>query len=105
MIQLKNYQDKALGELTDNTYDLLKLSGSRNKLVLQAPTGAGKTFIMAAFLERLAIELPDRIDLPTQKVAYIWLAPNQLHEQSFWSLKSFFDICRSKLFYNLNPIS
>ena len=37
------YQQRAVNELVDKTIRLLNDGGSRQKLVFEAPTGAGKT--------------------------------------------------------------
>jgi type III restriction enzyme len=95
MIQLKTYQEEAVDALLKDTFALLNLPGAQQKMVFKAPTGAGKTVTMAAFLDRLAAELPDRTDVPKNKVAYIWFAPNQLHLQSYLSLKYYFAELRS----------
>ena len=85
------YQDKAIRQLVENTCELLEHGQpTRQKLVLDAPTGSGKTVVMATYLERLKIELASRSDLSCRRVAYIWLAPNQLHQQSYDRLKSHF---------------
>lgn len=90
MITLKNYQDKAVTALLEDTFASLQLPGARHKMVFKAPTGAGKTVTMAAYLNQLATEIPDRLELPKRKVAFIWFAPNQLHIQSYLSLKDYF---------------
>jgi len=95
MIQLKTYQEEAVNGLLKDTYSALKLPGTRNKMVFKAPTGAGKTVAMAAYLNLLATEMPDKLDLPKRKVAFIWFAPNQLHLQSYFSLKDYFKELRS----------
>lgn len=95
MIQLKTYQEEAVNGLLKDTYSTLKLPGTRNKMVFKAPTGAGKTVAMAAYLNQLATEMPDRLDLPKRKVAFIWFAPNQLHLQSYFSLKDYFKELRT----------
>jgi type III restriction enzyme len=95
MIELKTYQKEAVDGLVKDTYSLLKLPGARHKMVFKAPTGAGKTVSMAAYLNKLCEELPDRMDIPQKQVAFIWIAPNQLHLQSFKSLKSYFSELRS----------
>ena len=59
------------------------------------PTGAGKTVTMAAYLNQLAAEFPDNLDIPKRKVAFIWFAPNQLHLQSYQSLKEYFKELRT----------
>jgi len=95
MITLRKYQEEAVDALLKDTYALLKAPGARQKMVFKAPTGAGKTVTMAAFLNKLSTELPDKLDLPKRKVAFIWFAPNQLHLQSYLSLKAYFAELRS----------
>ena len=84
------YQQKAVKELVDKTIDLLTYSGMRHTLVFKAPTGAGKTVMASEMLLRLKTELRERTDVPSKEVAYIWIAPNKLHEQSYFKMKSFF---------------
>ncbi len=84
------YQQKAVRELVDKTIDLLKLDGTRHTLVFQAPTGAGKTIMASEMLLRLNTELLERPDAPYTEVAYIWVAPNKLHEQSYFKMKNYF---------------
>ncbi|MGB5981998.1 MAG: DEAD/DEAH box helicase family protein [Nonlabens sp.] len=95
MITLKNYQDKAVTALLEDTFASLQLPSARHKMVFKAPTGAGKTVTMAAYLNQLATEIPDRLELTKRKVAFIWFAPNQLHIQSYFSLKSYFEGLRT----------
>lgn len=95
MIQLKNYQEDAVTGLLKDTFSALKLPGTRNRMVFKAPTGAGKTVTMAAYLNQLAAEFPDNLDIPKRKVAFIWFAPNQLHLQSYESLKDYFKELRT----------
>ena len=85
-----NYQQKAVKELVEKTIDLLKLSGKRQQLVFKAPTGAGKTVMASEMLGVLTEELQSRSDLPSQEVAFIWIAPNKLHEQSYFKMKNYF---------------
>ena len=95
MIQLKKYQEEAVKGLLKDTYSALKLPRTRNRMVFKAPTGAGKTVAMAAYLNQLVTELPDKLELPKRKVAFIWFAPNQLHLQSYKSLKEYFKELRT----------
>ncbi len=88
MKQLK-YQVKAIRELVNKTIDLLKLGGRRKQLVFKAPTGAGKTVMASQMLNDLTTELQSRGDSPYQQVAYIWIAPNKLHQQSYFKMKDF----------------
>jgi len=95
MIELKTYQSEAVDGLIKDTFSLLKMPGARQKMVFKAPTGAGKTVTMAAFLNSLCEELPHRLDVPQKRLAFIWIAPNQLHLQSFNALKNYFAELRS----------
>ncbi len=65
------------------------MPGARHKMVFKALTGAGKTVTMAAYLNRLCEELPDMLNIVQKQVAFIWIAPNQLHLQSFNALKNY----------------
>jgi len=89
MKELK-YQQKAVKELVDKTIELLSLSGHRKSLIFKAPTGAGKTVMASQMLNDLTEELQLRGDCPYQQVAYIWIAPNKLHQQSYFKMKDFF---------------
>ena len=99
MLTLKPYQENAVNGLLKETYEILQQHKSRQKLIFKAPTGSGKTVMMAEYLNRLAEELPEKYELPERKVAFVWIAPNQLHEQSFRSIKSYFAELR-----NIRPI-
>ena len=94
MITLKKYQDEAVDTLLQNTYKLLNRAGVRIPLIFKAPTGAGKTIMMAAFLNKLCEELPEKLELEKRKAAFVWIAPNKLYIQSYRSLKNYF----SKMF-------
>lgn len=89
MKQLK-YQEKAVGQLVETTVNLLGLNGNRRQVVLKAPTGAGKTVMASEMLATLTEELQGRSDLPFRQVAFIWIAPNKLHQQSYFKMKNFF---------------
>lgn len=84
------YQQKAVDELVNKTIDLLGLRGSRHTLVFKSPTGSGKTVMASEMLMRLNQELTERPDAPYTEVAYIWIAPNKLHEQSYFKMKNYF---------------
>lgn len=84
------YQQKAVKELVEKTIDLLNHSGNRKKLVFKAPTGSGKTVMTSDMLQTLSQELPSRSDVRHNQVAFIWIAPNKLHEQSYFKMKNFF---------------
>ena len=85
------YQQNAINELVEKAIQLLKLNGHRKQLIFKAPTGAGKTVMVSEMLSRLTTELQSRGDSPYQQVAYIWIAPNKLHQQSYFKIKDFFN--------------
>ena len=89
-MKVLKYQQKAVQELVDKSIDLLSLAGQRHTLVFEAPTGAGKTIMASEMLMRLCTELTERADAPCSEVAFMWIAPNKLHEQSYFKMKNFF---------------
>ena len=95
MIVLKKYQEEAVDGLLHNTYRLLRKPGFRHTMVFKAPTGSGKTVTMAAFLNKLCEELPDKLELEKRNVAFVWIAPNKLHIQSYLALRNYFAELRS----------
>ncbi len=84
------YQQRAVHDLVEKTIELLCLTGHRKQLVFKAPTGAGKTMMASLMLNELTEELQSRGDCPYQRVAYVWIAPNKLHQQSYFKMKEFF---------------
>lgn len=91
-IMMKNikYQQKAVGELVEKTIGLLALTGNRHILVFKSPTGSGKTVMASEMLMLLNEELAVNPSSPYSEVAYIWIAPNKLHEQSYFKMKNYF---------------
>lgn len=89
MYILKDFQETAVKELLRHTYEALGQPRKQVPILLEAPTGSGKTVMMAAYLERLVDELPLQPGLH-DNVAYIWFAPNTLHIQSFKSLQKLY---------------
>lgn len=88
-MQLKDYQEAAIKKLLDKSKDLLGRSGNK-KLVFKAPTGSGKTIMMAEFLKRLVDDREVKTPL-----SFIWTAPRQLHEQSRAKLETYFEDTRA----------
>ena len=84
------YQQRAVNELVDKTIRLHNDGGSRQKIVLEAPTGAGKTVMACQALATLIDEMHSRGGSKYQECAFIWFAPRQLHIQSYRSLKGAF---------------
>ena len=88
-MQLKIYQENAINDLLNKSKRLFNYSGVK-KLVFKAPTGSGKTIMMAEFLKRLV----DDRDVK-QSLSFIWTAPRQLHEQSYKKLENYFEQSRA----------
>ena len=84
------FQQKAVRKLVEMTIDLLGLTGQRKTLIFKAPTGSGKTVMASQMLANLTEELQSRGDSPYQQVAFIWIAPNKLHQQSYFKMKNYF---------------
>lgn len=84
-MRLKNYQEDAILNLLNDSIALLNYSDPK-KLVFKAPTGSGKTIMMAEFLKNLSEDrtLMDRL-------SFIWAAPRQLHIQSKDKLEKYFE--------------
>lgn len=74
-MQLKEYQKIANDKLLETTRVLLGKEGNR-VCVLKAPTGSGKTIIMAQYLQNLAEEKL------MQPLSFIWISAHKLHKQS-----------------------
>jgi len=88
-MQLKIYQENAIEELLEKAKRLLHYAGEK-KLVFKAPTGSGKTIMMAQFLKQLVDDREVRVEL-----AFIWTAPRQLHSQSRKKLEKYFEESRA----------
>ena len=85
------YRNIALQQLKSHVFHLLNEDGNRKKMIFKAPTGSGKTVTMACLLRDLVNELPLKFDIANRDIAYIWIAPNALHLQSYSSLQNFYE--------------
>ena len=77
-----DYQFKAVKNLKEKSNELLDLQGNHT-IVFKAPTGSGKTIMMAEFLKEL---VNNRVD--GKELSFIWTAPRKLHSQSKTSLEN-----------------
>lgn len=83
-MQLKNFQEEAITVLKETFYKLWRGGHRRAPLVFKAPTGAGKTIMVAEFLRRVSGDMQFDADK-----AFIWVSFNEdSYEQS---KKSLFD--------------
>lgn len=78
------YKEVAVGQLLAKSNELLEDS-TNDSLIFKAPTGAGKTIIMAEYLMRFVSERKDR-----KTFSFIWAAPRKLHLQSKEKLEMFY---------------
>jgi len=85
-IDLKPYQEKAVNQLIETTVKLLGYDGPGEVCVFQAPTGSGKTIMMAKYIEGLIKELPK------EDFCFVWMSigKGELHLQSKHSLEKVF---------------
>jgi type III restriction enzyme len=104
MLILKEFQEKAVKNLLEQTFDALSEVQPQTKILLEAPTGSGKTVMMASLIERIVEELPMQPGL-TDNVAFIWFAPNTLHIQSFQSLQKLYADANKLNCIDLNNLS
>lgn len=96
MIELKTYQRNAVNELKGRIVQMLGFDEQRQRLVLKAPTGSGKTVMASTAMDELTRELAaGATDCNYSSVAWVWLAPNKLHQQSYRSMRNFFSETRS----------
>ncbi len=85
IFEFKNYQENAVVKLKREVNELLDTDGSK-VCIFKAPTGSGKTLMMAEFLKRL---IDSRID--SKNFSFIWIAVNKLHDQSRNNLRKYYD--------------
>jgi len=86
-INLKEYQRNAVDDLICRNKKLLERNEKGKICVFQAPTGAGKTVMVAKFIEELIKEIPET------ELCFIWVSPGkgELHIQSKNSLDRIFN--------------
>ncbi|MDK2981170.1 MAG: type restriction enzyme [Chloroflexota bacterium] len=84
MIRLRDYQEQAIRDLLEKSNRLERSTGNKT-LVFKAPTGSGKTIMMAEYLSRL-----NERGLNGKPLAFIWTAPRKLHTQSKEKLENYY---------------
>ena len=58
MIELRDYQKKAVRDLKQRMIEMLNDPDDRQRLIFKAPTGAGKTVMVSTLLDELTRDLP-----------------------------------------------
>lgn len=79
------YQKKYIKELVSISSGYLQDEDPK-LIVFQAPTGAGKTIMLAEALSRIVKDLSGQKEL-----AFVWISVNYLHEQSKEKLEKYFE--------------
>lgn len=87
-MKILKYQQRAVKELVEKIIQLLENPETEQNLVFKAPTGSGKTIMATQVLSDLTEELATRPNCTYQQVAFVWIAPQKLHLQSFEKLKA-----------------
>lgn len=88
---LKNYQKTAVDKLLKISRALLEKEGQR-VCVFKAPTGSGKTIMLADYLKNFSDEIPS-------KYAFLWISGNNLHKQSRDKLEMYLGATRFTFSY------
>ncbi len=93
-MNLKKYQTDAIAKLLVRSIELLN-SGTNRKIIFQAPTGSGKTIMMA----QLLAEMTSDPAFANHSFSFIWAAPRKLHHQSREKLSKYYSknqtlVCR-----------
>ena len=85
-MDLKEYQKDAVERLKGNVEHIAN-SGESEICIFQAPTGSGKTIMVAELLRQLAKE--------TKKFSFIWISVRMLHKQSKEKLENYYETDRT----------
>lgn len=79
------YQQKAIAKIINHSVDFLNDSDPQT-IIFQAPTGSGKTTMMAESMIRIVKELQSK-----EALSFVWISVNNLHRQSSESLELHFE--------------
>ncbi len=79
------YQQKAIAKIVNHSVTYLSDSDPQT-LIFQAPTGSGKTTMMAESMIRIVKELQSK-----ETLSFVWISVNNLHRQSSESLELHFE--------------
>ena len=79
------FQQSKISEISTKVTQSLHQNIDKKVIVLKAPTGSGKTFMLSEAIKTISNTLNDN-----PQVSYIWIAPRKLHDQSKLKLESYF---------------
>ncbi len=83
MIELRDYQERAVANLKRKVQDLLN-NPENGVIVFQSPTGSGKTVMVSEMLKRLVRD-------NHKKYSFVWISVRMLHEQSKEKLEKYYE--------------
>ena len=104
MYTLLDFQEKAVNQLQAHVILAIEEHRKQTPVLLKAPTGAGKTVMAAALIERVVDQAHLHPGLDSN-MAFIWFAPNTLHVQSYDSLNLLYEEQRRLNCINLSELS
>src|SRR3989304_3136378 len=99
MYKTLKYQEEAVDKLVKQANELLERSGTKT-CIFKAPTGSGKTIMMAEFLSRLVENRKDG-----KAFSFIWAAPRKLHNQSKEKLENYYKDTRALQCSNIEDLA
>jgi len=85
MIELRNYQKKAVDSLKGKVENVLR-GPETGVVIFQAPTGSGKTVMVSETLKKLAKNRKE-----DKKLSFIWVSVRMLHKQSKEKLEKYYE--------------
>ncbi len=100
MIVLKPFQETAVSRLKDNFLMLWKSETRGANLILKAPTGSGKTTMLAQFLR----DLTGEPRFTNADIAYLWITKGSLAQQSKDKLFGYYDGASENKLLDMNDL-
>lgn len=100
MIVLKPFQETAVSKLKDNFLMLWKSETRGANLILKAPTGSGKTTMIAQFLR----DLTGEPRFTNADVAFLWITKGSLAQQSKDKLYGYYDGASENKLLDMNDL-
>ncbi|MEO9309093.1 MAG: DEAD/DEAH box helicase family protein [Nitrososphaera sp.] len=85
MIQLRDYQRKAVDRLKSKVENVLR-SHENGVVIFQSPTGSGKTVMVSELLKEIVKNRKDN-----RKFSFVWVSVRMLHEQSKEKLEKYYE--------------
>ena len=100
MIILKPFQETAVSKLKDSFLMIWKTGARGTNLILKAPTGSGKTTMIAQFLR----DLTGEPRFTNSDVAFLWITKGSLAQQSKDKLFEYYDGASENKLLDMNDL-